>query len=192
MLLIDGIDEVPEGEQREAALNSLKEYVGLYDKCMFIVASRPGAYDKAVLQELNFVEAQLDEMSPEQRSAFVDHWHRAYASKAGLAPDDSDTMACAEDLKTALKVQPQIARLATNPLLCAGICALHERNRTTLPKNEWDICAKLTEMLVEQRDRSSGRHGAIRMDESGPAYQLARASFFQNAQVFELTSQYVA
>ena len=172
ILLIDGVDEVPEGTLRNGVLNNIKEYIQLYDKCTFIVASRLNAFDKSGLRDLGFVEAEVNELTPEQRVRFIDSWHRALALNLGRSDADPDIMGIGEKLKVALHRQPQIARLATNPLLCAGICALHERNPETLPKNEWDLCGKLTEMLVEQRDRTQGRQKPIRFEEFGPAYQL--------------------
>ena len=100
------------------------------------MASCPGAFDKSILKDLNFIVTQLDELSPDQRNVFIDHWHQAYVDNAGISTDDEDLRICRDNLKTALRLQPQIGRLATNPLLCAGICALHEINCTTLPKNE--------------------------------------------------------
>ena len=175
LLLIDGLDEVPEGAARESVLNSIKQYVSLYDECPVIVASRPKAFDKACFRALGFVEAAVDELTPDQRARFIENWHRALATNLGRLGDNPEITGYAETLKRTLEHQPQIARLATNPLLCAAICALHERNPALLPENEWDLCAKLTEMLVELRDRSHGRQKAIRLEEFGAAYQLPYA-----------------
>ena len=121
---------------------------------------------------MGFLEAEVDDLTPEQRSRFVESWHRALAIKLGCDEDDQDIMRIASNLQAALERQPKIALLATNPLLCAAICALHERNPGNLPKDEWDLCERLTRMLVEQRDRTHGRNEAIRLSEFGPAYQL--------------------
>ena len=172
LLLIDGVDEVPEGPHRDGVLHNIVEYVKLYNRCPVIVASRPNAFDKSSFRALGFAEAEVDELTPDQRVRFIDSWHRALAVNLGKSTTDGEIMSFAEKLKIALDRQPQIARLATNPLLCAGICALHERNPETIPKDEWDICAKLTEMLVELRDRSQGRQKPIRLEEFGAAYQL--------------------
>ena len=48
ILLIDGVDEVPEGDRREAALKFIQDYARLYDKSLIIVASRPGARQSPV------------------------------------------------------------------------------------------------------------------------------------------------
>ena len=175
LLLIDGLDEVPEGAAQESVLNSIKQYVSLYDECPMIVASRPKAFDKACFRALGFIEAAVDELTPDQRARFIVNWHRALATNLGRFEDNPEITGYGEKLKRTLERQPQIARLATNPLLCAAICALHERNPELLPENEWDLCAKLTEMLVELRDRSHGRQKAIRLEEFGAAYQLPYA-----------------
>ena len=174
MLLIDGVDEVPEGAQREAALNGIRDYAHIYDKCLLIVASRPAAVDRKFFSDLGFVFAGINELSTKQRDAFIDNWHRAFATNIRRSPDDVELTNIASELKTALRLQPHLALLATNPLLCAGICALHERNRNALPKSEWDLCAKLTEMLADQRDRSSSeRQRPLRLEAFPPAYNLS-------------------
>ena len=173
ILLIDGVDEVPEGDRREAALKFIQDYARLYDKSLIIVASRPGACDRVLFKKLKFVEAQVDELSGEQRDSFIDNWHLAYDDAIPRTAHDPDPKAIATSLKRALENQPQIALLATNPLLCAGICALHERMPDSLPKSEWDLCEKLTAMLADQRDRRSGRQGSVDIDEFGPPYRVA-------------------
>jgi hypothetical protein len=139
---------------------------------LFVVASRPGACDITLLRELGFFQANMDELSEAQRNAFIDNWHQAYASKHDRSPADRETARVAEALKILLANQPRLGRLATNPLLCAAICALHERDRDALPRSEWDLCDKLTRMLAEQRDRSAGRQGSVGLDQFGPAYRL--------------------
>jgi hypothetical protein len=172
MLLIDGVDEVPEGTRREAALRFILDYAKLYEQSLIIVASRPGAFDKSMFAEMNFVQAKVDELSEPQRNEFIDNWHRAYALQRPRRPHDPDPKVIAGGLKNALIRQPQIARLATNPLLCAAICALHERRPNYLPKSEWEICASLSAMLVDHRDRHPGRQGNVDIEEFGPEYQL--------------------
>ena len=172
VLLIDGVDEVPEGAARNAVLQSVEEYVKLYSDCPVILASRPRAFDKTRLRELGFVEAEVDDLTPEQREGFIDSWHHALAANLGRPTNEREIMGAARNLKRALERQPQIALLATNPLLCAGICALHERDAATLPKDEWDLCERLTHMLVDRRDRSHGRQASVRMEEFGPVYLL--------------------
>ena len=71
-----------------------------------------------------------------------------------------------------LQRQPTLGLLATNPLLCAAICALHWLSRRkvveeawqsgrlspgsmqtgVLPGGLWNLCEQLTRMLVHQRD----------------------------------------
>jgi hypothetical protein len=166
LLLIDGVDEVPEGEPRQAAQQGIRDYLDAYPNCLTIVTSRPGACDKLVFRDLGFVDAEINELSDEQRAAFIDTWHRAFADRTAQ-PVEGTISDLARELKERLAGQPQIARLATNPLLCAGICALHERSGQSLPKNEWDLCAKLTEMLADQRDRAPGRQGGMSAEPVG-------------------------
>ena len=175
MLLIDGMDEVPQGAARAAVLNSIRDYVEIYEDCAVILTSRPHAFDVDELGDLGFVPVEVNELTADQRVDFVGAWHRALAANLGRAEDDAEILGIAAQLTAAFARQPHLALLASNPLLCAGICALHERNPGALPKDEWDLCNKLTEMLVDLRDRSHGRQEPIRLAEFGAAFELSYA-----------------
>jgi nicotinamide riboside kinase len=54
LLLLDGVDEVPEGAARDAALAGIEEYVRQYEHCPVIVTSRPRNFDNSGLRAMAF------------------------------------------------------------------------------------------------------------------------------------------
>lgn len=86
LLLIDGLDEVPEGSARESVLDGIEQYVQLYDKCTVIVASRPRTFDKTRFKSFDFVETEVDELTPTERGRFIQSWHRALAVALRMPP----------------------------------------------------------------------------------------------------------
>ena len=48
-----------------------------------------------------------------------------------------------------------MAWLATNPLLCGMICALHRERQEQLPETQVELCEDLCRMLLHRRERES-------------------------------------
>jgi hypothetical protein len=96
-------------------------------------------------------------MSDLDRSRFIDKWHQAVTIELGrLGRSGEDLPRLAEELKRQLPENPSVARLATNPLLCAMICALHRDRGQKLPESQSDLCESLCQVLLHRRERESG------------------------------------
>jgi hypothetical protein len=84
-------------------------------------------------------------------ASFVRHWHAAVA--LGLDPDDPTEAATYERAMVAAIERSRPLRLvATNPLLCALLCALNWDRRTQLPNRRIEIYRTALEMLLKRRD----------------------------------------
>lgn len=173
LLLFDGVDEVPEGGRRDNILRGIASFSTIYPKTAIIVTTRPHAFDPSQSGLGNFAVAAVEDLNPEQQRQFVSNWHRARATYGDIHSDVGFYENLAETLKGRFENSPVLAKLATNPLLCAAICLLHEHNSETLPEDERSLCAELTEMLVHKRDRTSGRSRSIDMQRFNAAYQMS-------------------
>ncbi len=164
LVLIDGVDELPR-QQREDFLEALKDLVADFPDACYIVTSRPtGLKDSQgeVWQEWEdwaqreqFSNLTLEPMSAANMEKFIIQWHEALA--AAQLPEDrqKDLNSMARNLQRLLEQRPELQRLATNPLLCAMICALHRERLETLPEARIQLYQECIEMLLERRD--SGR-----------------------------------
>jgi len=156
LLLFDGIDEIP-NLHREPVKREIEAIIGAYPKNLFLVSTRPEAVPPGWLGTLGFSEARVNPMSDLDRSRFIDKWHEAVATdlaRMGRPADDLPRLA--EELKRQLPENPSVARLATNPLLCAMICALHRDRGQKLPESQSDLCESLCQVLLHRRERESG------------------------------------
>lgn len=125
IVLVDGIDEVPEPE-RERTRRWLRDLIGAYDgPNRWLVTSRPSAVRDDWLATDRFTELTLSAMSRSEVTTFVSRWHTAAGPDA--APYE-------QQLIDTLQTTPDLARLATNPLMCGLICALHRDRRGFLPE----------------------------------------------------------
>ncbi|MFC8273622.1 NACHT domain-containing protein [Streptomyces sp. NPDC057271] len=143
LVLVDGIDEIPEVE-RDRARRWLRELLDSYDGNRWLVTSRPTAVRDDWLTSDGFAEFTLSPMSTAEVTAFVRRWHQAAGPEA--APYE-------QPLLDALRTTSDVAQLATNPLMCGLICALHRGRRGFLPRGRKALYDAALAMLLSRRDR---------------------------------------
>ncbi|MFD3331677.1 NACHT domain-containing protein [Streptomyces sp. NPDC058700] len=143
LVLVDGIDEIPEAE-RSRARDWLRGLLDTYDGNRWLVTSRPTAVRDDWLAQDGFAELTLSPMTRTEVSTFVRRWHRAAGADA--APFE-------QPLLDALRTTEHVARLATNPLMCGLICALHRDRRGYLPQGRKPLYEAALSMLLARRDR---------------------------------------
>ena len=156
LVLFDGLDEIP-NLHRETARREIQAIVETYPTNFFLVSTRPEAVAPNWLESLGFQEARVNPMTEIDRSKFIDKWHEAVAVELGkLGKPAGNLSKLASELKQQLPANPAVARLATNPLLCAMICALHRDRSQKLPETPSELCEYLCEVLLHRRERESG------------------------------------
>ncbi|WP_051855147.1 NACHT domain-containing protein [Streptomyces sp. NRRL B-1347] len=150
LLLVDGIDEVPDAE-RARTRAWLADLMDAYPGNRWLVTSRPSAVRDDWLADEGFTELTLAPMRGPDVAAFIGRWHAAATTGA---PDDDAALAAYEtQLLAAVRAKPDLGRLATNPLMCGLICALHRDRRGFLPLGRKDLYTAALSMLLLRRDR---------------------------------------
>ncbi|MBT2443866.1 NACHT domain-containing protein [Streptomyces sp. ISL-36] len=150
LLLVDGLDEVPERD-REDAHAWLCGLLCRYPRTRCVATVRPHAVEPDWLGAEDFQELALLPLRGPDIEAFVAAWHGA----ARLDADERDR-AVLDDLERDLSQQfrhnPSLSELARTPLLCAVICALHRLHEGFLPETRWELYASALQMLLGTRD----------------------------------------
>ncbi|WP_432098481.1 NACHT domain-containing protein [Streptomyces sp. WAC 04229] len=147
VLLVDGIDEIA-GERRAAARRWLRELVRAFPGNLWLVTSRPSAVPEEWLAAEGFGERVLARMSQDDVATFVRRWHRAAGAEASVG----------EALLRSVRSTPELTGLATNPLMCGMLCALHRDRRGFLPQDRRSLYEAALTMLLERRDRERELH----------------------------------
>ncbi|MBD0742129.1 NACHT domain-containing NTPase [Streptomyces sp. CBMA152] len=150
IVLVDGIDEIPDAE-RAATRAWLGDLIEAYPGNRWLVTSRPSAVRDDWLADEEFTELTLCAMSPADVAAFIRRWHDA--ARTGAADDDAELTSYESQLLEAVRAKPDLGRLATNPLMCGLICALHRDRRGFLPYGRKDLYDAALSMLLIRRDR---------------------------------------
>ncbi|MGP3971113.1 NACHT domain-containing protein [Streptomyces sp. 6N223] len=142
LILIDGIDEIPEAE-REDVRRWLRRVNATYPGNLWLVTARPSAVSEDWLEAEAFTELTLAPMNIRDVEAFIQRWHNA--------ADAGDEMSNA--LLDLVHSRTDLSTLATNPLMCAMICALHRERNRYLPRGRKALYDAALMMLLERRDR---------------------------------------
>ncbi|GGZ99386.1 NACHT domain-containing protein [Streptomyces bluensis] len=142
VLLVDGIDEIA-GDRRAAARRWLRELVRTFPGNLWLVTSRPSAVPEKWLDAEGFAELTLSPMSRDDVATFVRRWHRAAGAEESVGTS----------LLQSVRTTSELNRLATNPLMCGMLCALHRDRRGFLPQDRKSLYEAALTMLLERRDR---------------------------------------
>ncbi|MDY6940710.1 MAG: leucine-rich repeat domain-containing protein [Cyanobacteriota bacterium] len=161
LVLIDGVDELPR-QERQDFFEALQDLVRDFSEATYIVTSRPSGLKNLQgeewlewedwIEDRDFVNLTLEPMSAENVSEFVRRWHSAMPGEDPTNGQPVDPMQRAENLQRQLRGRAELRRLASTPLLCAMICALHWERQETLPSARLQLYSECIDMLLNRRD----------------------------------------
>ncbi|MFK4544551.1 hypothetical protein RKD29_004147 [Streptomyces tendae] len=164
LVLVDGLDEIPAAE-RHRTRDWLLALVRAFPGNRWLLTSRPTAVRADWLTAEGFRELALTPMRQDDVTTFVRRWHAA-AEAPGFETRLLDSLHTKRDL----------ARLATNPLMCGLICALHRERRGYLPTGRKELYDAALTMLLARRDRERGME-AVELGEEAQLELLQRLAY---------------
>ncbi|MFE6161314.1 NACHT domain-containing protein [Streptomyces sp. NPDC056486] len=145
LLLIDGLDEIPKAD-RARTREWLRRLLAAFSGNLWLATTRPSALAPGWLEREGFYEFTLNALRPDDLRRFIRRWHAAAKGR-----DGSD-----DELIQSLRTRPELSRLATNPLMCSLMCALHEERNGFLPEGRAALYKAALSMLLERRDKERG------------------------------------
>lgn len=151
IVLIDGVDEVDQ-DRRVQIAKWLREMIAAFPESRFVITSRPAAVDEDWLQREKFRACSVQPMTVTDIRKFITHWHAAIASTVIENSAKRELDRLAESLSDQVLARRHLRQLATNPLLCALLCALNRDRRAELPKNRIELYRISMEMFLLRRD----------------------------------------
>ena len=150
LVLVDGVDELSD-DDRKRAKDWLADLTSTFNASHFVVTSRPTTPEDW-LEIAEFRHCALQSMTLGDVDSFVSHWHAAIGSALPAESAQAEMDEMSGRLMTTLRTRPSVRSLATNPLLCAMICALHRERSEQLPEDRMELYRVALELLLERRD----------------------------------------
>ncbi|MEV0038735.1 NACHT domain-containing protein [Streptomyces sp. NPDC050804] len=151
LVLVDGVDEVPT-RLRARTETWLKSLVAAFPRARYVVTTRPSAVPEDWLSGQGFEAHSLLPMDREDIKAFVGHWHGAARAECVSDAERDQLDTYEKSLLQAVMTRRDLGRLATNPLMCALLCALNRDRRMQLPRARKELYDAALEMLLVRRD----------------------------------------
>lgn len=154
IVLLDGLDEVPEPHRRRKAL--LEAVTALVqnlpaESSRVLVTARPYAYADKEWRLPGFATLTLARFNTMQVNRFVNRWYQA-ARKSMHWPEES-ARAKAESLRAALISEPYLNDLASRPLLLTLMATLHS-SWGTLPNDRAGLYEETVKLLLGRWQRA--------------------------------------
>jgi hypothetical protein len=161
LVMLDGFDEVAKS-QRPAAARWANDQMRRYGKSIFIVTSRPKAYDEQDMSDRLELSTRLwiKDFDEQQRRDFVQKWYYCQERYANGCNDTPDVRQLAEqaadELLAQIEARQELEDLAKNPLLLNMIVTFHRRYPgAELPKRRVELYREIC--LLQLRDRPAAR-----------------------------------
>ncbi len=157
MVLLDGLDEVADADQRRAVSAWVDNQITNYPRCRFVLTARPQGYSDAPLARAHVLEVQP--FNAEQVRRFVENWYLANEAVASGGREDDGVRQRAtkdaDDLLRRLRALPSLAALTVNPLLLTMIAMVH-RYHGALPGSRVELYAEICEVLLGRWRQTRG------------------------------------
>ncbi|MFE9019378.1 NACHT domain-containing protein [Streptomyces sp. NPDC007808] len=161
LILIDGVDELLDGERR-AVREWLRKLLTAYGDVRVVVTSRPAAAGADWLRRERFTALHLDRMTPPDLAAFVRQWHQAVRELGEELPCSvEDLPQYEQSLLNSLKDRPHLQSLAGTPLLASMLCAMHLNRGSQLPRDRMELYRSALHTLVHDRDAERNVPSAV-------------------------------
>ncbi|NEX14061.1 MAG: hypothetical protein C1941_05130, partial [Prosthecochloris sp.] len=179
LVLLDGLDEVSNPEQRKEICRWIKQAQGTFDKARFVVTSRPTGYrqDDGITLDFDHQRVAVKNFSHSQQIQFLNNWYRA-ALLHEIRPEDlsegeweAQQSGEAEKLARAMIEyfkKPEnkgVRELAAVPMLLQ-IMAILWKECKFLPNRRQDLYSAALDYLLDYRDRARDREPLLSAEDS--------------------------
>jgi HEAT repeat protein/energy-coupling factor transporter ATP-binding protein EcfA2 len=146
LILLDGLDEVPEEGKRDEVVRYIENFLGQFERNRAIITSRPAGYRRDFFRTDEFPHYEVQPFDDAKIEEFINRWYDSRVKE-----DKPEAERCKDSLRKALSDNARIKLLARNPLLLTIIALIH-RYQAVLPKQRYKLYSKAVETLLTSWD----------------------------------------
>lgn len=148
ILLLDGLDEVPEAESRRVVLKAVIESLSTaFPKCRIVVTGRTYSYQNQEWQLAGFKSAILAPFTEGQIRHFVSRWYAHLAERRG--EQSAQAEASANRLKAQIAASDRLSDMARRPILLTLMASIHAFRGGSLPEKRQELYAEAVDLLLD-------------------------------------------
>jgi formylglycine-generating enzyme required for sulfatase activity len=153
LLILDGLDEVPEAQQRrEWVKQAVLDFRRQFPRVRILLTSRLYAYQRQQWRLPDFDEALLAPFDKTQIEIFIKNWYAHLAHvRQNLSKIEGQGRALR--LKQVIDRNPHLHELASRPLLLTLIASLHAWRGGNLPEAREQLYEESVELLIDLWER---------------------------------------
>jgi transcriptional regulator with XRE-family HTH domain/predicted nucleotidyltransferase len=144
LVLLDGLDEVGNQEERRLLIDSIQTFVDQYPRNRFVVTSRLVGFEPAVWRDMGFSVIRILPYTEMRLQAFAEKWASIFSRAQGKRKAE-----VLEALHTAIFSNPRVRALAANPLMLTILVLLNEARGGTLPRRRVDLYEKVVDVFLD-------------------------------------------
>ncbi len=182
LVMLDGLDEVADGEQRRIVSNWVQEQILNYPRARFILTSRPFGYRNAPVEGINTV-LEVQPFNLEQMERFIYNWYLQNEIMSHVGQDDTgirnNATQKAANLIQPIKNSSPLAAMALNPLLLTMIATVHAY-RGALPEKTVELYSEICDVLLGRRREAKGIWDSIRPNQKKGILQVLALGLMQH------------
>jgi len=153
VVVIDGLDEVPDDDERTAVRTFIRDHVAPDPAGnKVIVTSRIAGYQVASLEGIRVGQVTVERM----RRGAIEYFIRGWLGAVGAGAERADSLLAQIDPKT----RPELWSMSANPLLCGVLTAVFHQRGGTLPATRVELYQQATDKFLKvwtDRTRAAGR-----------------------------------